>query len=304
MGWRSLWASALPALLCSAAVVGFSVRAEGETCFLEGVGRLAPVEDGLRVVESGAAVLVVGDVLLQLNARRLRACSDLDATLQVAAREGLVPILALRRGESVHSVVLVIASTPGAAAVKRATTAASVATPTALRVGGAAAGSLQQMVAALRRFDQETALPVVGSQAFARRLDLLRATYAALVSTAPGVEAVEPVLQYYDAAKQIVLYRDEVASRQADRQDPSRSDLSRSRPPPGASYEYSTGGPVSEWLERYPFLEGAVIRPPRRFVGPLEEAGHWQPDEAVRLLMEKARVATDAIALRLSSDAR
>jgi hypothetical protein len=290
-------------LVCTA-LAGSAAPAAAQTCTVTSVGRLLPTEDGLRVLEAAAPALLADDLLLQLNAKRLRTCADLSATLQLADRDRLVPVLALRRGGTLHTVALVLVPTPVIQVVELRPTPALETTPTPMQIAAGAVGPLQQMVATLRRFDEETALPLVGPQPFARRLDALRAAYAGLLSGAPAVSAVEPVLGYYDAVKQILVYREDAATRRADRQDSAKSDLARARPEPGAAYEYNTGGPVSEWLERYPFLQPAVVREPQRWMGQVEEAGRWQPDEAIRLLMAKARADTDAVAGRLSGDGR
>jgi hypothetical protein len=63
---------------------------------------------------------------------------------------------------------------------------------------------------------------------------------------------------------------------------------------PAPVIEYTSASEVSEWLRRYPFLEPSIERKPSSLAF-AERAGLWKPDEAIRLLVERARRETAAL---------
>jgi len=71
-----------------------------------------------------------------------------------------------------------------------------------------------------------------------------------------------------------------------------------------SSMPYFSSSEVPRWVAEYPFLEQAVIEPPRatRFLIPGEASGSWNPDEAVALLWGHAREQTAQIAAWAGAD--
>jgi hypothetical protein len=267
-------------------------------CVLAGVGSFAVAGDGLDVVQTDRAELRIGDRLLQLNGRRLASCADLDTALQDAQRQRMLAVVALRRGETVQTVLLTlpeaaVAARPVATLPAAPPTPFAAATPTLppLRSNPAA---LAPMVAALNAFADQIRLPLAGPQPYGRRFEELQATYRQQRARGEALAAVEPIMGYYETIAILLSYRERVTAERVTR-DGARapSELARVHMP-ASVVEYTTASEVGESLRRYPFLESSIERKPR-WLGQAEYAGLWKPDEAIRLLVERARSETAAL---------
>jgi hypothetical protein len=282
-----------------ALVLAVAARAD-VPCALPGVGSFAVADDGLDVVHTDRADLRVGDRLLQLNGRRLTSCADLVTALQDAQRQGIMAVVALRRGEAVQTVLLTLPSAPVAAV--------PIATPPAVAASPPLAGAtptlpllrsnpeaLVPMLAALNAFADQIHLPLAGPQPYGRRFEELQALYRQQRARGEALAAVDPIMSYYEAVATMLNYRERVEAERVTR-DGARApgELARVHMP-AAVVEYTTASEVGEWLRRYPFLEPSITRKPG-WMGQAEYSGLWKPDEAIRLLVERARSETAALA--------
>lgn len=276
-------------------LAGGALGEEETPCILAGVGTFAIADGGLDVLTTERSDLHAGDRLVQLNGRRLASCTDLSTGLQDAQRQGMLAVVALQRGGTVQTVLLSLPRT--IVAVPAATTTPSVAlTPTALPLRSNPA-ALVPMVAALRAFGDAIQLPLAGPQPYGHRFAALQKTYREMRARDGAIAAVEPIMGYYEAVATLVNYRERVAVDRVTRDGSSApGELARIRMP-ATVVEYTTDSEVGEWLRRYPFLDASIERQPG-WMGGVEYTGLWRPDEAIRLLVERARRETDALAAK------
>jgi hypothetical protein len=61
-----------------------------------------------------------------------------------------------------------------------------------------------------------------------------------------------------------------------------------------AGVPYLLNSPVPGWLEQYPFLQVSVQQSPQK-ISFIEREGRWDPDQAVHLLWERAKVETETL---------
>ena len=105
--------------------------------------------------------------------------------------------------------------------------------------------------------------------------------------------AAEPVLGYYETVGAILAYKDEHANDEGAGDTGQRVEGRRHQT--DVAFSYGTDGPVPGWITRYGFLVPAIVRAPISN-GSWEIEGRWLPDEAVRILLERANKETDALA--------
>lgn len=259
---------------------------------LPGIGSFAIADGGLDVVSAERSELRAGDHLVQLNGRRLATCADLSSALQDAQQQGMLAVVALRRGETVQTVLLSLPRATIAPAVATPVIAAPLVPTRQLLKSNPAA--LVPMVAALRTFGDQIQLPLAGPQPYGARLDELRRTYRELRARDEAIAAADPIMGYYEAVATFLNHRDRVAAERVTRDGASApGELARVRMP-GTVLEYTTASDVGEWLSRYEFLAPSIQRRPG-WMGQAEYTGLWKPDEAIRLLVERARRETDAL---------
>jgi hypothetical protein len=255
--------------------IAASLAAAVEPCPLTSIARVRSVESGLEVIEALTPSLQTGDVLVQLNDRALRTCSDLVSGLEESARRDLTALLLVSRGGKLKTLAL----PPGAEAP--ATSPPSVsASPTAVRVSGEDRQPLMEVLGLLKEFDSEIRLPILRAQPFVSDLDALMKRYQTLQASNPAVRLLDPAFEYYQSVATVLRYKEEKYEERQGR-----------RPQPDLSFEYHSESEVDEWLQRYPFLRASVTREPRpvKLLFEGEAAGVWRPDEAIRLLVERAR---------------
>jgi hypothetical protein len=262
------------------------------------LGTLSVEKDGLRIVDVAAANLRKDDVVLQLNSHRLRSCSDLERALGEARRDELELMVLLQRGNERRTEwirgwreqaevepIEPAPPSPDSAPPATARSLAAVAPPpTALPLdAGAARAELARQMALGRELQRS--LPLTSAGRWIRKIDELVAGRAA-----PGSpDAAVRILSYYATIAEILAYRDKAAR-----------DDAASRNRAGLLLEYGPGSPVTDWLERYPFLNESVSRPydhERSFMSG-RRMGLWSPDEAVRLLVERALNEGEALDAR------
>lgn len=288
-------------------VLAAAARGAEAPCVVGGLGSFAIADDGLDVVSAERSDLRPGDRLLQLNGRRLATCADLTVALDDAQRQSMLVVVALRRDNAVQTVLLtapretapVVAAAsppptavapPPAAPIAPVTKAAPAPTVRLLKENPAA---LAPMVKALRTFSDQIALPLT-PQPYGRRFETLQQTYRDLRANSEAIAAVDPIMQYYQAVATFVSYRERVAVDRVTRDGASApSEVARVRMP-ATVVEYTTESDVGELLRRYAFLDASIERKPG-WMGQAEYAGLWKPDEAIRLLVERAREDIDAL---------
>jgi hypothetical protein len=275
------------------------------------MGRVVDTAEGLQISDA-AAGLRAGDVLVQLNSHLLRGCDDLADALAEARSQHLTRLFLVRREHGLAAVALppTAAATVAAAAPVIppaaptplqvvAATPAPVVAPTPLQ-GTLAPSDAPAVRASLNELQQfgralHAALPALKAQPWARRVRDLRRALDGRRAEAPAVQALTPLLDYYQTAADILGYKEQTVVER------STHELGQKPPQTDAVFEYHNGTQVSTWLERYPFLQDSVVDAPRvSFIGG-ERNGTWVPDRAIALLVDHALADGDAIGRRLDS---
>jgi hypothetical protein len=269
--------------------------AAGDVCSDLSLGRTRPAADGIHLVESAVEPLQAGDVALQLNGKGLRSCEDLAAALDQARREGLKALFLVRRGEETMPVVvrledLRVASAPPT----QAAPAQSVASPSLAEIDSVSAPEVRQSLDELASFGRrfEAWSLATASRSLARQIEELTGKYQRRIEQVPALAVIRPILGYYDTVGEILVYTEQVRVREG-------KSLHRLSP----ALEYQSNSIVTEWLRRYPFLEQSVDDRPEKvtFLTSAEIAGHWSPDEAIRLLVKRAVADAEVLSARIGT---
>jgi hypothetical protein len=251
--------------------------------------------DGIRIVESAVEPLHAGDIALQLNGKVLRSCEDLTVTLDQARSEGLKALFLVRRGDETMPVVvrledLRVASTPPTQAAPPPT----VASPPLAEIDSTSASEVRQALDELTSFGRrfETWSPATVSRSLARQIEELTGKYHRRIEQVPALAVIRPILGYYDTVGEILVYTEQ-----------QRVKEGKSVHRLGPGLEYQSNSIVTEWLRRYPFLEESVDDRPEKvtFLTSAEIAGHWSPDEAIRLLVKRAVADAEALSARIGA---
>jgi hypothetical protein len=293
-------------------LVPLALRAAGAViCPENEMGRVVDTAEGLQISDA-AAGLRAGDVLVQLNSHLLRGCDDLTDALAEARSQHLTRLFLVRRDHGLAAVALppTAAVTVAAAPVIHAAappppqvvaaTPAPVVEPTPMpdTLAPSGAPAVRASLNELQQFGRtlHAALPALRAQPWARRVSDLRRTLDGRRAEAPAVQALTPLLDYYQTAADILGYKEQTAVER------STHEMGQKPPQPDAVFEYHNGTQVSTWLERYPFLQDSVVDAPGfSFIGVGERNGTWVPDRAVALLVEHALADGDAMGRRLDS---
>lgn len=285
---------------------------------------LGPGGPGLVVVGAAkSSSLRAGDVLRQVNGRRMLHCEDLETTAADALAKGLLLLTAVERDgallvvglgdtgvaaavEAPAAPVLVAAppeGTPGAPNRPRrvpeesAPAPAPTAAPTPVVVrevtlpprtsASAELAAKTVAAAALLATIDEAARFAVPLLVYERRVEEGANALAALHIEGEGSEAVRGIvteaLGYHQTARDIRRYKAQELSH-------ARVDL---RGAAALSLSYFSDSQVPHWIERYPFLSESLQDAPRttHLLLPGEMAGRWNPDQAVELLWARAAAA-------------
>jgi len=278
------------------------------TCPHSPVGDVAVANDELIVVRAATAALQSGDILVQLNSYSLHQCEDLARALQEAGDRHLIPVLIVRRNGALVTATLQESVAVGPEPILPAgTTGFAGPTPTFARAALAASPlpsptavaapppgssrSFDALVSALQAFSQQP--PLLTSRPYLDRLAALRGTYETLRAQDPRVAAAEPIMDYYATVAAILAYKDEHVKDEGGGDTGQRVEGRRRQT--DVAFSYLSDGPVPGWIQHYAFLAPAVVREPITR-GDWELTGRWVPDEAVRLLLERAKMATEALA--------
>jgi hypothetical protein len=268
----------------SLVVASRSAPAES-ACDVSVLGTVAVEQDGLEVVETKLANLQRNDVVLQLNSHRLRRCEDLQRALDEAQRNGLELIVLVRRGDARRTEwirdwrevakIAPVGLAPSLTPAPRTTAPAP--TPAAPVLAPADATAARVDLSRRLAFARELrgSLPVTSAGRWVREIDELLVAR----STPATLDGLNRIDSYYATIAEVLTYR-EKATR----------NLGAGRNRAGLTLEYDNRSPVNGWLDRYPFLSGSVSRPfdPSRSFMSGQRMGLWSPDEAVRLLVERA----------------
>jgi membrane-associated protease RseP (regulator of RpoE activity) len=287
-----------------------AARAEEPACGDVAIGVVSATDVGLRVGAPAVAALRPGDVLLQLNGHRLRACDDLRRAIAEARAGGLEVLLLVEREGQASALRIdlpeplavagaVPAAEPAADEVPlRAPTIVAVVPPTPTRqpsptpslpptavptpASSADAALVREALAEANAFGRELqdSLPLPSSQPWLDELRRLRDAQARRRASSAAVAVLEPILAYYETVGEILVYKEEIT-----RDDGRR----RNRLELVLEYD-SASSEVNRWLARYPFLAESVIEPPAeiRIIARGERPGRWLPNRAIELLVERA----------------
>ncbi len=282
-GRRRTW---LLGLLLTA--LALPAGADPVPCARMEIGSVIVAENGLRVIEPAVRGLAAGDVLEQLNSHELHTCADLAAALREARERGLALLFLVVRDQQR---IAVFALWPRAAAVAAPATPAVESTPTPVAVSPRDSEVVGDMLSRLVAFGQtlQASLPVLTTQPWASRIGDLQQACAEGQAHTPAVGVLAPILAYYRTVAEILRYK-EKAEREA----------GYTRPQPNVVLDYHSGPPVGTWMHRYPFLRESIVEHPGPSLIGGESNGRWSPDQAVRLLVERA--LADAAALRRRLD--
>ena len=288
--WRSIkWVAALIALAPHAAVWAMAAT----PCPDVTIGRVVGGDAGIEVVAPAVSALRVGDILVQLNGRRLRTCDDLRAALRETRDRRLTPLLLVRRDGSDQAIVFTLPDEVRAVAVATVLPPSPIPTVVPTPMSVTDADAVGEMASKLVTFGRElqARLPLPMAQPWSGRVEDLRRAYATQTAAAPAVRAVEPVLGYYETVVAILQYKERATRGRRGVRAQSEVVL-----------EYDSDSPIDGWIERYPFLRPSVIAAPETiaFIGKGEVVGRWAPDRAVALLVERAVAEGEALSRGLS----
>jgi hypothetical protein len=283
-------------LLCFTLLVRATIAyAAGDLCDEASLGRVRPAADGIHIVESAVEPLRTGDVALQLNGKALRRCEDLTAALDQARSAGLKALFLVRRGDETTPVVVRLEdlSVASASPTPAAPVQSSVSPPLA-EIDATSASEVRQSLDELASFGRrfEAWSPAPTSRSLARQIEEFTGKYRRRIEQVPALAVIEPILGYYDTVGEILVYAEQQRVRDG------RS-LHRYSP----ALEYQSNSVVAEWLRRYPFLKESVEDTPKQvvFLTNAEIAGHWSPDEAIRLLVKRAVADAEALSARIGT---
>lgn len=281
-----------------------SAQADPAVCAAPGVGRMVVLDGGLAVVRSETSSLEVGDVVMQLNGRRLASCDDLKRGIEEALRRGLVLLFAVRRDAALVAALVELDSdvtlaaapadaSPGARgeATLDATATPFTATPTpfASPASDAELAAVREALADVVAFGRRLreALPLLAPQPWSGEIERLSEEHERRRAATPATRVVDPIVAYYETIRAVLLFEDEETRGWGPRRHGADLVL-----------EYSSDSPVAGWLKRYPWLNEAVLAPPEPIVliAPGESPGRWVPDRAIRLLAERALAEARSLA--------
>ena len=276
-----------------------SARAHALSCPDTGIGSVSASADGLVIEQSAVSSLRTGDILLQLNNRRLQSCADLVQAVSETRRNQLAALFLIRRGEKTDVVPLdlPVAPAPQVAAARPTVVPLSpvpTTAPTPLtRPNIDAARALLAELGDLGR-DLQAHQPLPMPQPWAQRIDQLRQAYQRQQASGAGVGVVEPILGYYETVGEILVYKE--AETRGRREIRARAEV---------VLEYHSSSPVGGWLSRYPFLRASVVQEPEitHFITESESNGQWLPDQAVALLVARALSEGTALSAKLAAGA-
>ena len=286
--------------LLAVSAAGSMVLADSGTsaCPETRIGRFVSTSDGLRLEEGPAPPLQSGDVVVQLNNRRVMTCAELADALSEAQRNQLALLFLVRRAGRTE---VALVEWPAARAVGLAVTPPTIVPPTLEAAAAptpltqADADTARAFVGELVSFGRELQArePLPMPQPWVQRVGELRQVYVKQARSA-GIDAAAAILAYYETVAQILVYK-ENATRE-------RRDL---RARAEVILEYHRASPVEGWLRRYPFLQPSVVREPEavHFIAEGERNGQWAPDRAVALLVDRAISEGTALSAKLAADA-
>ncbi len=130
--------------------------------------------------------------------------------------------------------------------------------------------------------------------AYERRLGDAEATIAKLQFGVDAAEAavreyVEEILALHRTARDVERAKLETIDHAGGNRRPAIS---------GIALPYFSDSKVADWVAAYPYLQVAVVEPPRetRFPVPGESSGTWNADHALELLWARAHAAETALA--------
>jgi len=307
LGWLSVGAAAAAENACQEGqeVLGLSLSPQGKqdpdaTPGLL-VSDIAPLSQGARIG------LAKGDIIEQVNSWRARDCQSYSRAVQDARGEHkAILLLVTRKGRrqtlAFEPEIWVRKEKEQKEKEAVVTLQSMLAAPLPPDVKAKVGNTGDQALAILRDL-QTVAAPSDKPNAYEQGLATAKTQMRALDQASQGeaekriVAGAKVLLGYYVTAEEIRQYKQDFVSDE-------RKDLRKGRKETFQSpiIPYFLKSPVPGWIDRYPFLRASVSETPR-MESILERPGRWDPDQAVQLLWEKAKVETEQFARWLKGEA-
>jgi hypothetical protein len=263
------------------------------------VSEIAPLSQGARIG------LLKGDVIEQINSWQAQDCQSYSRAVQDARSENkALLLLVLRKGrrQTLAFEPEIWQRREKEQKEKEAvvTLQTMLAKPLPADVKGKVGNTSTQALTILRELATVAVLPGK-PQAYEQEVAKAKTQLLALDQTSQGeaekrvTAGAQVVFGYYLTAQEILQYKQDFVNE-------SRKDLRKGRAATFVSSQvpYFLKSPVPGWINKYPFLSPSVSESPQ-MVNFLERPGHWDPDQAVLLLWEKAKEETKNFARWLES---
>jgi hypothetical protein len=141
----------------------------------------------------------------------------------------------------------------------------------------------------------QAALPLLSSHPWVDQIESFVAVHSETRKQVPATSLLDPILSYYVTVAEILTYKQEETKALGSARH--RSDL---------LLEYGSDSRVGAWLRQYAFLSPSVVESPKEItvIAAAEEMGRWSPNEAIRLLSERALADAAALATQLDEAKR
>ncbi len=258
------------------------------------ITEVAPLSQGERIG------LRAGDVVEQVNSWRTPDCQSYRKAVQDARGEHKALLLLITRKDQHQALVFEPEIWPRKDTeqheqVAEVTLQSLVAVPLSPDVKDQVRHTGAQALAILHEVAALAVLPG-DPPAYAQRV-ATATTQLATLEHASASEAerrvttgAKVVFGYYLVAQEIREYKQTLV-----RNSPKGPPQRRNATATPAGVPYRLNSPVPGWLEQYPFLQVSVQQSPQK-ISFIEREGRWDPDQAVQLLWERAKVETETLA--------
>ncbi len=263
------------------------------------ITEVAPFSQGERIG------LRAGDLVEQVNSWRTPDCQSYRGAVQDARGEHKALLLLITRKDQRQALVFEPETWPRKDTepheqVAEVTLRNIVAIPLSPDVKDQVRHTGAQVLTLLHEVATLALLPG-DPPAYAQRVATAKTQLAALEHASSSeaerqiTAGAKVVLSYYLVAQEIREYKQTLVANSSKVPAPRRNATATP-----AGVPYLLNSPVPGWLEQYPFLQASVHQSPQK-ISFIEREGRWDPEQAVELLWERAKIETQTLAQWLQS---